>query len=620
APPPAAAAPYPPAQTGWRGSHPGSFESMHLLGHQKRSFPLGDAPVEERCDLVVVGAGASGLAAAYAWRKRFPDARVLVLDNHDDFGGHARRNEFHLPDGRVLLSYAGSESLQSPKALFPPEVKALLAELGVDLDGLLQRFDGSLYPGLGLSRGIFFNKERYGEDKLVSGDPFLPVADDIAPGELRARPLEAFVADFPLPDADKQALVALHLRPQDYFRKKAPGRWRALDGLRGKALEAERARRAAFAGTLPYARFLREYVGLSERAASVFQQRSVDFTALPMDGIPTAWAREVGLPGTERLGLPEPDAETQAEREEPYRYHFPDGNASIPRLLVSRLVPHAVATPVRGMDDVVQARFDYGRLDLPENPVRIRLRSTVVRVEQPEGPVQVGYLNAAQRLHRVEARRVVLACYHSVIPYLFAEDALPAEQRAAFAKNVKAPLVYARAVVRDWKAWKAAGVHELYCPDQPFARVKLDYPVSMGGYVHPKAPEEPAVVHLVHVPQPPGMEGQDARTRFRAGRWQLFAQTHEAREALVRGQLQRMFGAHGFDAQRDVLAVTVNAWSHGYSYYANPLHEPEGEEARVLAQVGRPIGAVAAAGSDATWSPYIHSALQNGLDAVKRLA
>jgi spermidine dehydrogenase len=142
----------------------------------------------------------------------------------------------------------------------------------------------------------------------------------------------------------------------------------------------------------------------------------------------------------------------------------------------------------------------------------------------------------------------------------------------------------------------------------------------MGGYVHPKSPEEPAVVHLVHVPQPPGMEGQDARARFRAGRWQLFSQPHEAREAAVRGQLQRMLGAHGFDAQRDVLAVTVNVWSHGYSYYAHPLFDPEGEEARVLQWVGRPVGAVVAAGSDATWSPYLHAALQNGLDAVKKLA
>ncbi len=44
-------------------------------------------------DLVVVGGGASGLSAAYFYRKEHPDARILILDIHDDFGGHAKRNE-----------------------------------------------------------------------------------------------------------------------------------------------------------------------------------------------------------------------------------------------------------------------------------------------------------------------------------------------------------------------------------------------------------------------------------------------------------------------------------------------------------------------------------------------
>ena len=107
---------YPPALTGLRGQHAGSFEAAHAQAYDRTRFRLDDAPIEERYDLVVVGGGISGLSAAYFYRKANPNARILILDNHDDFGGHAKRNEFTL-NRRLILGYGGSESLQSPKGL-----------------------------------------------------------------------------------------------------------------------------------------------------------------------------------------------------------------------------------------------------------------------------------------------------------------------------------------------------------------------------------------------------------------------------------------------------------------------------------------------------------------------
>lgn len=616
---PEAPQPYPPARTGWRGSHPGSFENMHRLGQQKMAFPLGTTAAQEQFDLVVVGAGVSGLTAAYAYRKVHATARVLILDNHDDFGGHARRNEFILPDGRKLLSYAGSESFQSPKALFSEEVNTLMAELGVDIDQLRARFDAQLYPKLNLGRGIFFNKESYGVDKCVVGDAYRQPADDLDADSMHERPIASFVADFPLPQADLDALLALHTERVDYLHRKEPARWKAVEGLKGSAREDERDARDAFTAKLPYDAFLRDYVGLSPLAISVFRQRSADFLAIGVDGVSTDYARTMGLPGTDFLGLSELSEEEQAERTEPYRYHFPDGNASVARLLVARLVPNVVKAPLKGMDDVVLADFDYTQLDIPSNDVRIRLSSTVCRVENPAGPVGVGYLDTAGELHRVDGAQVVLACYSMVIPYLFAEADLPAPQREALSKNVKAPLVYGRAVLRDWKAWQQLAAHEIYCPDMPYARVKLDYPVSMGGYKHPVTPDEPVVVHMVHVPLPAASRGQDARTQARAGRWELFAATHEARETALRDQLQRMLGGAGFDHQRDVLDVTINVWSHGYSYCLNSLYDEDGEDERVAEIAGAAIGRVVVANSDLTWAPYLHAAIDNALAAVKKL-
>ncbi len=105
---------YPPAATGLRGQYPGSFE----MAHAARDGQVPDLPVGEvdaaRDDLIVVGGGISGLAAAYFFRKALGEGRrVLILDNHDDFGGHAKRNEFH-HEGRMYLGYGGTMSIETP--------------------------------------------------------------------------------------------------------------------------------------------------------------------------------------------------------------------------------------------------------------------------------------------------------------------------------------------------------------------------------------------------------------------------------------------------------------------------------------------------------------------------
>lgn len=145
---------------------------------------------------MVVGAGISGLAAACFWQQlKGEQQRILLIDNHDDFGGHAKRNEFSTDDG-MLLGYGGSESLQSPRSNFSPVAMGLLRKLGVDIDRLEQAFDTTFYPDLNLSRGVYFDRKNFGVDKVVSGDPGRTVADDIPRDRLNGRSYEAFIGDF----------------------------------------------------------------------------------------------------------------------------------------------------------------------------------------------------------------------------------------------------------------------------------------------------------------------------------------------------------------------------------------------------------------------------------------
>ncbi len=204
---------YPPAATGWRGSTPADLETAHRVRDGRR-YALDGLPAEENFDLVVIGAGISGLAAAHYYRAAHPDARILLLDNHDEFGGHARRNEFSV-DGRLLIGYGGSEAIQSPRALWSDGARQLLADVGVDLRQFDTAFNRTLYPGLGLSRGIFFGREAFGTDRLVRGDPMRLAADEIPQRLLNARSAADCIADYPLPAASRAQLLALYTEHRD---------------------------------------------------------------------------------------------------------------------------------------------------------------------------------------------------------------------------------------------------------------------------------------------------------------------------------------------------------------------------------------------------------------------
>ncbi|TMK00892.1 MAG: spermidine dehydrogenase [Alphaproteobacteria bacterium] len=580
---------YPPALTGLRGQHPGSYEVAHAQAWRGKVFALEGLPVEEEYDLVVVGGGISGLAAAFFYRRAAgPSARILVLDNHDDFGGHAKRNEFTF-DGRLVIGYAGSESIDSPMTQYSEAANGLLRELGVGIGRFETAFERTLYSSLGLSRAVFFARETFGRDVLVPGEPPGGGIDDASRRIANGKPLSEFVAAFPISSASKAQLLALYDRGHD--------------PLGGKTAQEklETLKRTS------YRDYLVRVCGCSEEVANCFQGRTLGFFGLGCDAVPAADARELGYPGFDGLGLPGRSAR------EPYIYHFPDGNASLARLLVRSLVPEVA--PGQTMDDVVLARFDYDKLDRSDQGVRIRLESTCVDVRNTPESVLIGYVRAGVP-HRVEAKHAVLACFHMVIPHIMPE--LPVAQREALARNVKTPLVYTNVLVRDWRPWVHLGVHDISAPMSFHSRAKLDFPVSLGGYHHPRDPSEPMCLHLVHVPGAPN-RGLDARTQFRIGQARLLDMTFADFEAKIRDELDRMLGGGGFTSARDIAAITVNRWPHGYGYVANSLYD-EDDYASVLERARQKAGRVAIANSDAGGDAYAHLAIAEAARAVAELA
>ena len=575
-----------------RGSSDDAFGAAHAL-RDGQVYDLRSLPIEDEVALVIVGAGLSGLAAAHAYRRHDREGRVLLLDNHDEFGGHARRCEMEV-DGRLILGYGGSESIQSPRSLWSEGALGLLRELGVDLARFERYFDQELYAKFGLSRGVLFTREAFGVDRLVSGDPTRMVADDVAPERLNARSAAAFVADFPLNEEARAGLRSLYDDPRDVLHE----------------LPADEKRRQL--ASMSYREFLIQRWGLAAKTADVFQKRSHDLFAIGVDAVPALDAMQVGYPGFQGLGLADYVPAGRA-LDEPYIYHFPDGNASIARLLVRRLIPGVAAGTT--MEDVVTARFDPTQLDRPGARTRLRLNSTVVALRSLRGgELELGYVREGA-LSRLRAKRLIHAGYNMMLPFMTSE--LEAAQRDALRACVKAPLVYVKVALRNWQAWVRAGVHEVTNPMGFFSRIKLDYPVSMGGYAFARSPREPIGVHLVHVPTP-RVEGGDARSAFRLGRAALLALRFEDFEARVFDELTRFLGPHGFVARRDIAAIHVYRWGHGYAYGFNSLYDPpSARELPALAR--RRVGQLGIANSDAAWTAFAPAAIDQGTRAVEEL-
>jgi spermidine dehydrogenase len=580
---------YPPALTGFRGSREPDYAAAHAL-RDGAKYRIDDYPVSEEFDRVVVGAGIGGLASAYFVRKARPSSGMLILDNHDDFGGHARRNEFNV-DGRLLIGYGGSESIQSPKSGWSRTALGLLADLGVRIDRFEKAIDTNLYPSLGLSSGLMFERETFGVDKLVTGDPQRNLPSDIPERLHHGRPIAEFAADCPLSPDERLKLIDLYTARRD-----------VLSGASARD-------RLAMLESISYAEFLRKYWDLDATTLKLFLGRTLDLFALTAEFVPAAEAASCALPGFQGLDIA---AEDDISNTEPYIYHFPDGNASIARLLVRRLCPHAASGST--MEDIVTARFNYDELDRPGAPVRLRLSSTVVQLRNRGAGVDLLYVKAGEA-HRVRCRHLIYSGYDAMLPYVCAE--IPPLQRESLASCIRAPLVYVNVAVRNWRPWVARGVHYIFNPTGFYSVMKLDYPVSLGQYRCAHDPNEPIVLHLVHIPQPPHPL-PDRRATLRAARQVLYGRPFSDFETALRDQLGRALGAGGFDAERDISAITVNRWGHGYAYDLDKLSDPTRNEEFAAASRAR-LGRISVAGSDAAWTAYAHAAIDAAYRASREV-
>ncbi len=583
---------YPPTLTGIRGNHPGSFETMHALAWGGKK-PDRHRKLDEHYDMVIVGAGISGLATAWFYQQAMGQkAKILILDNHDDFGGHAKRNEFH-HRGRTLLGIGGSINVDTPDD-WSDVSKGLLDDLGVDLEAmkansektaLFDATDDSLmaFPGQGGKEdqaGHTMIRAKWSQLMLGVGD------------------YKSAVRALPLPTSEQDKLIGLFSGEVDYLS------------------DLPQSEKQTYIESVSYAQFLTERVGLADETISIFYPVPKLMFGPAALRVSVMEAFYLGCPGMQAMDwLSElTSAMREGLKAVPNSLYFPDGNASLARLLVHKLIP-AVAAETNGFEDIAVSRFDYSALDNELHSIQLRLNSTVVGVrETRDDTVTVDYVRDGNAVS-VTGNHCVLACYNSAIPYLCPQ--LPESQKEALRYGVKVPLVMTNVLIDNGNAFSKLGGAQIACPDDPYVVVTTPPATTTGGHQPPRGPDDPMVIHMLGVPSVKSTGVETSHDLLKQARQNVYATTFDTYESQVRGQLQGLLGEHGFNHKTDIKAITVNRWPHGYAYEYMSLDDPKWAPGQAPHELGRAqFGRISIANSDSEAYAYLNAAIDSGSRAV----
>jgi spermidine dehydrogenase len=575
-----------------RGSHEGSYEVAHELAWRGNKPERYEA-LNEHYDLIVVGAGMSGLAAArYYQQKMGDDARILILDNHDDFGGHAKRNEFH-QDGRMMLSLGGAQNIEA-LSHYSDAARGLMEDIGID-DDFIDFMDRQTPEDLFLAGKL----QADNGIAMPGADGHVTVGGNWLAAMFGGKDYEKSVRALPLPEGEQDKLINFFAGHQD-----------CLDDL-------SLSEKWEYINTTSYNRYLVDKVGLDESTLPIMNAILIHLNGVSGWNLTVLEGLTLGGTGIKSMGWVGKATAMLAEVTLSKLLSvdmFPDGNASVARLLVQKLIP-AVAPDMQGREDVVITRFNYGALDRETNTTRLRLNSTAVGVRNNDNQVEVDYVQQG-KAQRVTADHCVLACYNALIPHLCPE--MPDTQKEGLSYGVKTPFVYANVQLENGRAYSKLDATLFQCPYDPFQWVSTAPTVAVGGYEPPRGPDDPMVVFMMHSPMTGPEQSASCRDQLRRARHQIYSTAYADYEQQIRQQLQSILGKHGFNHETDIRAITVNRIPHGYAYVYLGLYDPKWEEGQAPHEIGRAqFGRISIANTDSEATPLMNLAFDAAWRAVE---
>jgi spermidine dehydrogenase len=510
------------------GNTPEAVETAHRL--RDRGFPAGFDRVEsiEDYDLVIVGAGVAGLGAALEYSKRRKSGQTcLMLDNHPIFGGEAKENEFDV-GGVRLIAPQGANGFFVPAPVSDPDTASgdarYYAELGVPREFQLRDWPAAEKP-------LRFSPDNY--EYLVRGLEQHTSVGHFFTGTWAIDIWARHLANTPLSDGARTALLQWH----------AAGATRQF-GTDDQAIRA--------LDTMSYQEFLERELHLGPEPARYADLFLAAACGLGSDAVSAYVAYQLPMPGlTEPLP---PDLR---------RVSFPGGNSGFVRYFLKLLIPDAIAGVDR-FEDIITGRINFAALDRTGQPLRMRLRCTVVSVAHEGSGVNVVYARDG-RLYGVRAKAVIMATGGWMNLYVV-RDMSPAH-RDAYRQFVHAPFLVANVALTNWRFLHRLGITAAIW-DRPEGRRDFGYtcnirnPMQVGSYQPPLDPDQPTILSFYTPFHHPGLPLREQTAR---GRRELLHTSYPEFERRISAQMLTLFAASGFSPGRDVAGLILNRWGHAYS-------------------------------------------------------
>jgi spermidine dehydrogenase len=566
----------------YASSHGNTEEVIRIF--QEITSGKYDAPLEgvkgtgESYDLVVIGGGLSGLSAALEYKKS-GGRKGLVLENHPIFGGQCKRNEF-LVDGYRLMGPQASNAFGVLDLPGMPGYE-LYSELGVPTEFKYRKLDRGLKP-------LVFDKTNYGY-KIWFTSPNIGYFYD---GQEQQWVTEPWKNDFkgaPYPEKVKKDFIKWRASTERHYSGSDYEQW--LDSMTLKD-------------------YIEKVLGLSSEVTSFADPVLASTVGLGCDVLSAYAGYQVALPGF-------PDFRGHRSLKNSHWDSFPGGNDGFARYFMKALIPGAIEGKKK-FEDILNGAVRFGALDREGNKVRIRNGASVVRVEHVNGAkgskyVLVTYLKDGQLLS-VKARGVVMAGGSFTARHIVRD--LPEEYRNAYESFYFAPMLVVNVALKNWRFLYELGLTACRWFEGFGFGCNIRRPMIVGDFRPPLHPDKPAVLTFYVPFQKPGLP---IKQQGDEGRNLLLSTSYADYERQIVGQMSRLFGASGFNPEKDIAGIVLNRWMYGYvspqpGFYFGRDGAPAPRDI-----IRKPFGRIAFAHAELNGHQHWVAAAMEGLRAARQV-
>ncbi len=538
-------------------------------GHKLRDGaydPSKAVDTQESFDLLIVGAGLSGLGAAHYFVKATDGRkRCLILENHPIFGGHCKQNDF-IVNGQRLTGPQASNDFGVPRAGSGTQMDQLFTELNIPREFTWQEWDSRLKP-LRIPRDNYSHMDGINDTQVDVG----------------------YFFDHPKP-AWAHNIFANNLEGTPFsepFRRDLM-KWRTTTG------GSEEDRRHL--DTITYKQYIEGDLGLSPEVTRFVEPVVGLICGASPDAVCARAGHYLVSPMNARATI-----------------SFPGGNTTFARHLVRSLIPDSMPGDFN-FTEVLNNPVNFDALDRKNQPTRIRLNATVIRVEHQGSGVAVTYEKEG-KLYRTHARAAVVASPGWINRHTIAD--LPGEIRTAYDEFQYAPAMSVNVALTNWRFLYKLGAPAVRYFNGGFGwSCNIRQNMIAGAYHPPLHPDQPTVLTFYLGLYTPG---HPAAEQGNLGRTKMLATSYADFERQIRQQMTLLFRDAGFDPAKDIAGIILNRWGHarvlqppGF-YYGRDGKRP----AREIVQQG--FGKIAIAHAELNGHQNATGALMQGQRAAQQI-